>query len=49
MDVYFLGGGATSVPDLLMVHMVLVYGKISVGDGLLFHTIFCMILVTGLG
>ena len=43
MDVYW---GGTSVPDLLMVHMVLVYGKISVGDGLLFHAIFCMILVT---
>ena len=46
MDVYW---GGTSVPDLLMVHMVLVYGKISVRDGLLFHAIFCMILVRGLG
>ena len=45
MDVY----GGAGVPDLLMVHMVLVYGKISVGYGLLFHAIFCMILVTGLG
>ena len=32
MDVY----GGASVLDILMVHMVLVYGKISVGDGLLF-------------
>ena len=45
MDVY----GGTGVPDLLMVHMVLVYGKISVGDGLLFHAIFCIILVMDLG
>ena len=28
--------GGAGVPELLMVHMVLVYGKISVGDGLLF-------------
>ena len=36
------------VPNLWMVLMVLVYGKISVRDGLLSHTIFCMILVMGL-
>ena len=41
--------GVASVPDLFMVHMVLVYGKISVGDGLLFHIIFYMILVMGQG
>ena len=41
--------GGAGVLDLLMVHMVLVHGKISVGYGLLFHAIFCMILVTGLG
>ena len=45
MDVY----GWAGVPDLLMVRMVLVYEKISVGYGLLFHAILCMILVTGLG
>ena len=44
-----IGGGGGGLPDLLIVHMVLVYGKISVGDSLLFHAIFCMILVTGLG
>ena len=44
MDAY----GEASVPDLLMVHMVLVYGKLSVRDGLLSHAIFCMILVMGL-
>ena len=45
MDVY----GGVGVPDLLMVHMVLVYGKISVRDSLFSHAIFCMILVTCLG
>ena len=43
MDVY----GVAGVPDLFMVHMVLVCGKILVGDGLLFHIIFYMILVMG--
>ena len=47
MDVYW--GWWGGLPDLLIVHMVLVYGKISVGDSLLFHAIFCMILVMGLG
>ena len=45
MDVY----GGTAVPDLLMVHMVLVCGKILVGDGLLFLATLCMILVMDLG
>ena len=38
---------STGVPDLFMVHMVLVCVKISVGDDLLFLVIFCMILVMG--
>ena len=37
------------VPDLLMVLTVLVYGRVSVRDGLLSLAIFCMILVMGLG
>ena len=41
--------GVASVPDLFMVHIVLVCGKILVRDSLLFHIIFCMILVMGLG
>ena len=41
--------GVASVPDLFMVHMVLVCGKILIGDGLLFHILFCMILVMGPG
>ena len=45
MDVYWVA----DVPDLFLVHMVLVCGKILVGDGLLFHVIFFMILVTGQG
>ena len=50
MDVYKgRGGGAVGVLGLLMVHMVLVYGKVSVRDGLLSYTIFPMILVMGLG
>ena len=40
---------STSVPDLFMVQMVLVCGKILVGDGILFHVIFCMMLVMGQG
>ena len=40
-------GGGAGVPDLLMVLMVLVYGRVSVRDGPLFHAIFCMILVMG--
>ena len=40
---------STSVPDLFMVHMLLVCGKILVGDGILFHVIFCMMLVMGQG
>ena len=39
--------GLAGVPNLFMVHMVLVCGKILVGDGILFHIIFCMILVMG--
>ena len=45
MDVY----GVAGVSDLSMVHIVLVCGKILVGDGLLFHILFCMILVMGPG
>ena len=45
MDVY----GVIGVPDKLMVHMVLVCGKILVGDGHLFHVVFYMILVMGPG
>ena len=41
--------GVASVPNLFMVHMVLVCGKILIGDGLLFHIIFYMILVMGQG
>ena len=45
MDVYWVAG----VPDLFLVHMVLVCGTILVGDDLLFYVIFCMILVMGQG
>ena len=45
MDVYRVAG----VLDLFLVHMVLVCGKILVRNGLLFHVILCMILVTGQG
>ena len=45
MAVYEVAG----VPDLLMVYMVLVCGKILVRDGLLFLTTFYMILGMGLG
>ena len=41
--------GVASVPNLFMVHMVLVCRKILVGDGLLFHVIFCIILAMGQG
>ena len=41
--------GVASVPDLFMVHMVLVCGKILVGDVHLFHVVFYMILVMGPG
>jgi len=40
--------GVVGVLGLLMVHMVLACGKILVGDGLLFLTIFYMILGMGL-
>ena len=39
--------GVAGVLGLLMVHVVLVCGKILVGNGLLFLVIFCMILVMG--
>ena len=41
--------GMAFVPVQFLVHMVLVCVKISVGDGLLFLVIFCMILVMGRG
>ena len=41
--------GVAGVLVLLMVHMVLVCGKILVGDGLLFLATLCMILVMDLG
>ena len=37
--------GVVSVLVLYLVLMVLVYGKILVGNGLLFLVTFCMILV----
>ena len=42
-------GRGAGVPDLLTVLMVLVYGRVLVRDGLLFHAIFYIILVMGLG
>ena len=41
--------GVASVLGLLMVHMVLVCGKISVRDGLLFLATVYIILGMGLG
>ena len=41
---YVWGGWCTG---LVLVHMVLVCGKILVGNDLLFLVIFCMILVMG--
>ena len=41
--------GVVSVPVLFLVLMVLVYGKILVGDGPPFLVTFCMILVMGQG
>ena len=37
------------VPVLFLVLMVLVYGKILVGNGLPFLITFCMVLVMGQG
>jgi len=41
--------GVVGVLVLYLVLIVLIYGKILVGDGLPFLVTFCMILVTGRG
>ena len=49
IEVKYCIDGVVGVPILFLVLMVLVYGKILVGDGLPYLITFCMILVMGRG